>query len=49
MNDDDSLTDARTAIDTFINDIYNEKRLPSAWGYLPPTEFEPALSLPNLP
>ena len=49
LNDYYSLTEARTASDTFINDIYNEKRLHSALGYLPPTEFEQALSLPNLP
>lgn len=49
LNDYYSLAEARAAIDTFINDIYNEKRLHSALGYLPPTEFEQTLSIPNPP
>lgn len=49
LNDYDSLPEARTAMDTFINDIYNEKRLHSALGYLPPIEFEQTLSSSLLP
>jgi putative transposase len=49
LNDYHSLAEARAAIDTFINDIYNEKRLHSALGYLPPCEFEQARSIPNRP
>lgn len=49
LNDYYSLTEARAAIEGFIRDIYNEKRLHSALGYLPPVEFEQALSIPTLP
>ena len=34
------LTDARASIGAFLDKIYNEKRLHSALGYLPPAEFE---------
>ena len=34
------LADARTSIREFLEKIYNQKRLHSALGYLPPAEFE---------
>lgn len=34
------IAQARTAIATFIEDVYNQQRLHSALGYLPPSEFE---------
>jgi putative transposase len=49
LNDYDSLSEARAAIGTFINDLYNQQRLHSALGYLPPIEFERTLSIPHLP
>src|SRR5439155_16363920 len=34
------LADAHTSIGEFIQRVYNEQRLHSALGYLPPAEFE---------
>ena len=34
------LAEARTSISAFLEKIYNQKRLHSALGYLPPAEFE---------
>jgi len=36
----DSFTDAEQNLAVFIEQVYNEKRLHSSLGYLPPAEFE---------
>ncbi len=38
----------RTGIKRFLEKVYNEKRLHSALGYLPPAEFERDLSKPKV-
>jgi transposase InsO family protein len=37
------LTEARTSLARFIDQVYNQQRLHSALGYRPPVEFEQAL------
>jgi putative transposase len=41
------LTEARRSVGVFLEKIYNQKRLHSALGYLPPAEFEAKLAQPN--
>ena len=40
LHEYESFTEAETSIGRFIDAVYNEKRLHSALGYRPPTEFE---------
>lgn len=40
LNQYDSLADATAQIGTFIDEVYNHKRLHSTLGYRPPAEFE---------
>ena len=40
LSEYESLADARAQIGHFLGAVYNQKRLHSSLGYLPPTEFE---------
>jgi len=42
------LAEARASIGEFLEKVYNEKRLHSALGYVPPAEFEAQLAAQNL-
>jgi putative transposase len=42
------LAEARTSIPGFLEKVYNQKRLHSALGYLPPAEFEAQLNAQNM-
>ena len=44
MTEYDNIADARDQIGYFLEEVYNKKRLHSALGYLPPTEFETNVS-----
>ena len=48
-NDYDTFAEVLSSVEHFIETIYNQKRLHSALGYLPPAEFEAALPLRNQP
>lgn len=39
----DTITEARARIKHFLEEVYNQKRLHSALGYVPPVEFEQQL------
>jgi putative transposase len=47
--DYEDLREARTSIQRFLEQVYNEKRLHSALGYRPPAEFERALAASDKP
>jgi transposase InsO family protein len=42
LNDYQTFQEAQAHLETFIEDVYNRKRLHSSLGYLPPDEFEAA-------
>jgi putative transposase len=47
-NESRDLTEARAAIGEFLEKVYNQKRLHSALGYMPPAEFEAQLAAQNM-
>jgi len=47
--DYEDLREARSSIQRFLELVYNEKRLHSALGYVPPAEFERALAANEKP
>jgi putative transposase len=48
-DDYEDLREARAWIPRFLEQVYNEKRLHSSLGYLPPAEFERALTTKEKP
>jgi putative transposase len=39
----ETIAEARSSIGHFLEEVYNQKRLHSALGYVPPVEFEQQL------
>jgi len=44
-----TMEDAQKWIPYFIEDVYNQKRLHSSWGYRPPCQFEKMVTLTQNP
>jgi transposase InsO family protein len=40
LQDYQSVSEAKTSIGRFLEEVYNQKRLHSALGYRPPSEYE---------
>ena len=49
LSDYANLSEARGRICHFLNQVYNQERLHSRIGYMPPEEFEAKLPGPNQP
>lgn len=47
MNDYQTFAEVRASVEHFIEAVYNQKRLHSAIGYLPPAEFEASFLQPR--
>ena len=43
LSDYENLSEARSSLKRFLDEVYNQKRLHSALGYVPPAEFEQSL------
>lgn len=43
LSDYENLREARASLKKFLEEVYNQKRLHSALGYVPPAEFEQSL------
>ncbi len=44
LSDYETLSEAAASIEQFLEEVYNQKRLHSALGYMPPAEFEQSLT-----
>jgi len=44
LSDYETLSEAEASIEHFLEEVYNQKRLHSALGYVPPAEFEQSLT-----
>jgi transposase InsO family protein len=49
LSEYETRAEARASIRHFLEDVYNQKRLRSAIGYVPPSEFEQSLAAANHP